>query len=144
MAVTAVQKETLQGTLRRLDRGMDTLRIDAFLEQMLSLVGEKGSLKCTLVNEQVVRVQRQDMLLCEVPLRAAKAKLRAICARLAVRCGAWSNREVSLYGDELEFTNPHTKQLCKIVFENTPQSQEFEIQAMPTKNMLSMGEENSL
>ncbi len=102
---------------RCLAGGLDTEKMDEFLDHIFSLAARLGGVECTLVNESTLRIQSGDALVHERTLPRATTKLRTICARLAVRCGAWSNREMSPYGDVVELrdaTRPHT-----IRFKNT-------------------------
>ena len=64
----------------------------------------------------------------EAKLPRARTKLRMLCARLAVRCSDWANRDVSPYGDAVEFEFPPIRQLRKVSFKNTGDSQEFVIE----------------
>jgi hypothetical protein len=65
----------------------------------------------------------------EVKLPRAKSVLRLINARLAVRASNWAKKQVSPYGDHVEFAVPRSELLCKLDFENTPDVQRFEIKA---------------
>ena len=111
--------------LHGLADGIDTQKLDAFLDQAFELVGAVGTVVCTLMNDRVLRLQSRETILQELEMPLAKTKLRMLCARLAVRCSEWSHREVSPYGDVVDVEFPLTNQRCKVSFENTPASQKF-------------------
>jgi hypothetical protein len=110
---------SLDVKIKDLAHGFDPERADAFLDEMFALLGAYGSLTCTVVENRNLRVQSNDIILGEAPIRLAPVKLSSLCARLAVRCQEWSGQELSLHGDTIEFDHPITKQRCKVYFENS-------------------------
>jgi hypothetical protein len=114
--------------LKSIAGGLDTQKIDDFLDQLFELAGRFGSITCNLHGEGVLRLQSRGSVLQEAEIPRAKSKLRMLCARLAVRCGEWSNRPVAPYGDMAELVFPPTKQVCKVRFENTTAVQEIAIE----------------
>ena len=114
--------------MKALKNGLDPERADALLDEIIRLTDEHGKVNCTVVDNRILSVQSGDTILCETPIRLVKSKLRTLCARLAVRCQEWSGRDVSLYGDELEFEHPGLHQRCKVRFENRPGCQRFEVE----------------
>jgi hypothetical protein len=130
-ALTRNSTQSLESELLRcLAGGVDAQKLDDFLDRLLCLAGELGSVTCILPDEQTIRVQSRGGLLNEAALPLAKAKLRMLCARLAVRLGDWSNQKVSPYGEVLEVEVPHTKQRLRVSFKNTPDSQTLTIDSV--------------
>jgi hypothetical protein len=109
--------------------GLDTQKADSFLDQLFEVAATSGSVRCTLANERVLRIQSRDTPLHELDIPRAKTKLRMLCARLAVRCGEWADRKLAPHGDVVDFVYPPTKQLFTVRFENTTGTQTFAIHA---------------
>ena len=128
-AVTANLTKSLESeVLRCLGGGVDTQRLDDFLDRMFELADQLGGIACTLADDRTLRIQSRNTVLQEVKVPLAKTKLRMLCARLAVRCGEWANRSVTPYGDMVEFDHPVVNHLCKVHFENTTAAQQFAIE----------------
>jgi len=121
------QKIALKSTLQRLSERVDVKTIDDFFDIILSRLGDLKTVSCALSNGNRIAVQCRTELLAEVSLPRAKSVLRLMCARLAVRSAEWANREVSPYGDSIEFELPARQLQCRVVFQNTPDAQEIEI-----------------
>ena len=124
--------------MRCLAGGLDTPKMDEFLDQLFQLARELGktwfymasgnrvlALNATFVPNGE-EYPRQVLALLEVP--RPKTKIRMLCARLAVRCTEWAGREVFAYGDTLEFVHPTIKKTCKVQFANTTAIQELSIE----------------
>lgn len=122
------RNSSLETKMQALETGLDPQRADAFLDELLVLLGTYGHLICTVVEYRNLRVQCHEEILCETPIRLAPSKLRSLCARLAVRCREWSGREIPLYGDEVEFDHPGTKKRCKVRFQNEAGAQSIEME----------------
>jgi hypothetical protein len=114
--------------LKRIAEGLDTKKVDDFLDQLFTLAGRFGSITCNLHAAGVLRLESRGAVLQEAEIARAKTKLRMLCARLAVRCGEWSARPISPYGGVVEFVFPPTKQQFKVRFENTTAVQEIFIE----------------
>jgi hypothetical protein len=125
----------LEAKMKALDTGLDPQRADALLEELLRSISTCGHLLCTVVDHRNLRVQSQEAILCEVPIHLANSKLRSLCARLAVRCRDWLDRDVSLYGDDVEFVYPETNQRCRVYFENKPGAQRLEMAAVSAEKV---------
>jgi hypothetical protein len=134
----------LDAKLKALETGLDPQRADAFLEELLGLLGTCGHLLCTVVDKRHLQVRSPDGILCEATLRLATSKLRSLCARLAVRCREWSGRDVALHGDDIELEYPKTRQRCRIRFENKPGSQRIELEGASTRNVDCHAEHESV
>jgi hypothetical protein len=115
--------------LRRLATGVDTEILDGFIEDLLTLAVKLTKIKCGLADVSSLRLESENVILHEMTLPRAKTKLRMLCARLAVRCAAWSGRQVSPYGDAVDFEVPGHGRAFKVRFENTAEFQRFAIEA---------------
>jgi hypothetical protein len=119
-----------------------------FVDELLNLTRELGSIQCSLPAEGRLRFELPDSEACEVEIDAARGKLRMLCARLSVlfeENGAAGN---SPYGGEgvIQRTAPipsanGTGSLTRpgqwtVHFENTAAKQEFTI--APAKDQLSL------
>ncbi len=69
-----------------------------FVDALLELASEVGSIGCRLENERALRFQIQEETEFDVVLIRAKTILRMACARLAVLCHESGDKDVSLYG----------------------------------------------
>lgn len=116
--------------MRCLSEGLDTPRMDDFLDQMFDLASQRGHAAISLLAGDLLRLESKNLILLDLEVPRAKTKLRMLCARLAVRCAAWANREFSPYGDTLEFEHPIIKRTCKVSFENTTGTQKFSIETV--------------
>jgi len=108
------------------------VNVVGFVDQILALAAGSGSIRCSLANENALRIGTQFDVSCEVHLQNAKAKLRALCARLATVCNAEVGHVVSPYGGEAEFdyvSSPGKRTRFKLQFANTPDSQQFSVEA---------------
>ena len=127
-AVTGNLLKTMEAeTLRCLAHGIDTQKADAFLDQLFELATALGSVSCALTNESVLRVRSPETTLLEAEIPLAKAKLRMLCARLAVRCGEWASRKISPYGDLIEIQLPSAERSFQVRFENSTDAQTITI-----------------
>jgi [acyl-carrier-protein] S-malonyltransferase len=99
--------------------GLDTRKMDDFLEHLLELVGESGSVSVTLADESILRIEADGGVVHDTSVPRAKTKLRTLCARLAVRCSEWSRREVSPYGEVAQLGLPGGKKTWTVRFHNT-------------------------
>lgn len=70
-----------------------------FIDQLLPLASEVGEIGCNFVDEHKLRFQIGDEPPWEVEFDRARAKLRMLCARLAVLCQE-SGHDFMLYGGE--------------------------------------------
>ena len=128
--LSLAQKKTLTAKLQRLNKRVDVKVVDAIFDELLKQIGDLKSVSCTLAHDDsTLCLQSQGELVAEVQLPRAKTILRVMCARLSVRCSEWAKREVSPYGDHIEFELPTSKLLHKVDFKNTPDEQRFEIKA---------------
>jgi hypothetical protein len=142
-AVTeGVKKSKAEQALRCLAEGLDTPKMDEFLDQLLALVHEFGQVSFYLTgDDRILVLYSKDLLLAQLETSRPKTKIRILCARLAVRCGEWSGREVFPYGDTLEVDHPDTKQIFKIQFENTPAAQTVTIDIVSANGTSENGRE---
>ncbi len=126
-----LERMVLTEAVRCLGDGLDTPRMDDFLDQMFDLASERGHAAISLLTGGLIlRVESKNLMLLDLEVPRAKTKLRMLCARLAVRCAAWANREFSPYGDTVEFEHPTAKRTCKVSFENTTGTQKFSIETI--------------
>jgi hypothetical protein len=121
--------------LRLLADGLDTPKLDEFLDAMFDLATTWRSISCAVIDDRRIRVQADDAIIQEAEIERAKTKLRMACARLAVRCSEWLGRPVSPYGDTIEVEHPRIRRLCKVHFENTTDSQMFRIDESATNGL---------
>jgi hypothetical protein len=120
---------TAPALLGRLAQGVDAETLDGFIESLFTLAVKLNKLTCGLVDDSSLRLESGNVILHEMTLPRAKTKLRMLCARLAVRCTVWSNRQVSPYGDIVDFELPGHRQTFRVSFENTPEAQKLAIEA---------------
>ena len=126
-AVTAKTKEQqASDALRCLADGVDTKKVDDFLDQLFQLAERLGSVTCALVDDQLC-LQTHNVILDTLNIERAKSSLRMVCARLAVRCSESAKRKVSAYGDVVEFEYSPAKRLIEVRFENTTVLQQISI-----------------
>jgi hypothetical protein len=112
------------------------MKIVAFVDELFPLAVTLGDLNCTAVDDRALQFRTRGQPLCEVELACARGKLRMLCARLAVICSKRTGREFSPYGEEAEFDLPLPSGQCvpfKVRFTNTPDRQEFNIEADRTQ-----------
>ncbi len=130
-AVTeGLNKTLVDQAMRCLAEGLDTPRMDEFLDQLFGLSRELGQVSFYLTGgSRVLALYSKNLLLALLEVPRPKTKIRMLCARLAVRCGEWSGQQVFPYGDTLEFTHPSEMQICKVSFENTTAAQQITIEA---------------
>jgi hypothetical protein len=129
---TLSQTQKLVLKLQRLSKRVDIKVVDAIFDEILKQIGDLKSVSCSLADDgSTLCLQSQDDLVAKVELPRAKAILRLMCARLAVRSSDWSKKEVAPHGDHVEFELPKSKLPCKVDFENTPDVQRFEIKWRP-------------
>jgi len=104
-----------------------------FVDQLFCLAEQLGSIYCTYLTENSLRFRSHEDALCDVILSRARCKVRMICARLSVACEERGSREVSPYGDTVEFPEIQAEgsstQRWSVHFMNTPDKQEFTITA---------------
>jgi hypothetical protein len=126
--ISAIQRQSLASKLQRLGERVDAETVDAVLDEILRQIGDLKSVVCALGDdESMLCLQSKGELVADVKLSRAKSILRLMNARLAVRASDWAKREVSPHGDRVEFAVPKSKLLCNSDFENTPDTQRFEI-----------------
>src|SRR5260221_14604633 len=106
-----VMKSLESETIRCLGDGVDTRKLDDFLDLIFALAGQFGNIGCTPANERVLRVQSGDRGLQDVDIPLGKTKLRMLSARLPARCTEWANRSTSPYGDTVGGELPPRKGL---------------------------------
>src|SRR5262249_54353268 len=99
--------------------GLETQTTDEILDALFRLAASSGTIDFGLGDKGVTLVAAQRSVLSDESIPRAKTKLRVICARLAVRCGEWAKREVSIYGDIIEVAPPTVQAPLKVRFENT-------------------------
>ena len=131
MSVVNLTQPMVASSLQALADGVDTNKIDQCLDQFFELSARFGNVQCLLADEGVLRLQSRERLLQEVKMVRAKATLRMMCARLAVRCGEWTGKKIAPYGDFAEVEIPEARQHFKICFENTTARQEIAIEVNP-------------
>ena len=127
MNTSLLLNHPLESSLRAWEIGGSPEKMDAFLDVLLSLTADHKNIACQVVDNQVVRVEYQSGNFCDVPLSRATPKFRAVCARLSVRLREWTGRDISPYGDEVEFEHPQTQQQCIVRFSNTTACQKIEV-----------------
>ena len=125
--LSSTGKKALATKLRRLSKRAHVEVMDALFDEILSQIAELKNVSCTLADDSSLCLQSQHKVVAQVKLPRAKSVLRVMCARLSVRCSEWAQKEVSPYGDQVEFELPTIKLPCKVSFENTPDAQRFEI-----------------
>jgi hypothetical protein len=76
------------------------VRVVEFADGLLALVAEAGPVTCRMAGDDNLHFQVEGQPRCEVPLGRARAKLRMLCARLAVLCNESGDQDVSIYGGE--------------------------------------------
>jgi hypothetical protein len=127
LSQTQAQKKALVLKLHRLGERVDIKRVDGVFDEILKQIANLKSVACILTDASSLCLQAGDETVASVKVDRAKSVLRMMCARLSVRCSEWANREISPYGDHVEFVLPVSKLPCKVDFENTPDFQRFEI-----------------
>jgi hypothetical protein len=126
--LSQTQGKALASKLQRLSKRVDIKVVDAIFDEILKQISDLKSVSCTLADDgSGLCLRSQDELVAQVESSHAKKVLRLMCARLAARSSEWAKREVSPYGDHVEFELPPNKQLFKVDFQNTPDVQRFEI-----------------
>src|ERR1700687_3070161 len=128
-SLLSTRKQALATKLRRLSQRAHVEVMDVVFDEILAQIGILKNVSCTLAGESCLCLQSQDDLVAKVKLPRAKSVLRVLCARLSVRCAEWAKKDVSPYGDQVEFELPATNLACKVSFENSPTAQQFEISA---------------
>jgi hypothetical protein len=123
---TSLQAETV----RCLADGVDTQKIDDYLDRLFEWATAYGSVACSMSKDDLLCVQTLKHVSHEFHLPRAKSKLRIMCARLAVRCEEWSKRKVSPYGDALEIEFPANHQRYAVRFENSTAAQDLTIETV--------------
>ena len=117
--------------------------IVGFMDDVLDLAQEFGSIRCSLAGEARLRFELPDLSSCEIEVDGGRAKLRMLCARLSVLCEPTSDGNLSPYGGEgtiekaLPSGNGQSQAPCRWTarFRNTPAEQEFTI--TPIKEQLA-------
>jgi hypothetical protein len=136
-AVTeGIKKSLAEQAMGGLAGGLDTPKMDEFLDQLFALASEFGQVSFSLTDSgAVLALYSKKLLLAQSEAPRPKTKIRILCARLAVRCGEWSGRNVFPYGETLELDHPGTKQFYKIRFENTTAMQEITIETISANGL---------
>lgn len=119
--------KTLTAKLRLLRKRAHVEVMDAFFDEVFSRLGELKSVSCNLADDSSICLQSHGEPGTQVKLPRTRSMLRMMCARLAVRCSEWAQKEVSPYGDDVEFEHPAIRKQCRVWFENTTDRQWFEI-----------------
>ena len=127
--VSPVRSEALPSILQRLTKGVDTKVLDDLLDELLSRIGEFNEIAGTVDEAGDLCFQSHGEMVAQVHLPRAKSIFRVLLARLSVRCSEWANREISPYGDHIQFELPPNKLPCEVVFQNTTDAQRFEIRS---------------
>jgi hypothetical protein len=125
--LSQTQKDELESKLQRFSDGVDVQKIDDVFDEIFAQLGAVKSISCTLSASSSLLIQADAAPLAEVCVPRAKNVLRLMCARLAVRCSEWAQREASPYHDSIEFERPDLRLSCRVRLENTPEVQRFEI-----------------
>lgn len=108
-----------------------------FVEHLLAIAGHVGVIRCSLAQKDVMRFEFGSQEPLEVALQYAKARLRTMCARLAVLCND-SGQDVNPYGGEGVIARAVVPSLAGVAgnhgvahwhvrFKNTTDAQEFTI-----------------
>jgi hypothetical protein len=116
--------------LHALAAGVDVNKMDAFLDDVFETAARCRNVACCLGKQESLRLESDGAVLQEEMFLRAKTMLRMLCARLAVRCGEWAGRDVSPYGDVVEFEHASSKRRCRVSFQNTSASQRFEVETI--------------
>lgn len=120
--------------------------ITGFVDQLFQVAAETGTVACDFNGDKKLRFfvrptethlkglaprPAQTPPTCFVEHEAARSVLRMICARLGVICKERTALDISLYGDKavLDYEVPDQKR-WSVSFTNTPDRQEFLIEAM--------------
>jgi hypothetical protein len=101
-----------------------------FVEHLLGLACACGEVTGRFADHQHLLFAAAGQGPCLVELTRARAKLRALCARLGILCNQGSGNEVSLYGGEATFPYAVPGGLpvsLSVSFKNTPDEQRFQI-----------------
>jgi len=122
-----LRNKHLKSKLKGLGKCIVTQTVDDLFDEIFRQIGELRAVSCTLSGDSGLSLRCQDEVVAKVKLPRAKSILRMMCARLSVRCSEWAKREVSPYGDDVEFELPGMKSPCKVSFENTPDVERLEI-----------------
>ena len=119
--------------------------ITGFVDQLFHVAADTGAVACVYDGEKRLRfcvrptrirmmalpTPAQLQVACIVEHEAARSVLRMICARLGVICKERTATDISPYGDKavMEYdVADHPR--WKISFTNTPERQEFLIEAL--------------
>ena len=122
---------------RCLANGLDTSKMDDFLDQLFHLADEMGSVSISFLEDnRILRLESKNLIFQDMIVSRPKTKLRMLCARLAVRCGEWAKREVSPYGESLDLEVPFAKGFFNVRFENTTAMQSITIVTHSTNGTL--------
>jgi hypothetical protein len=134
-AISTQAKPVAPDVLHLLADGLDTAKLDEFLDAMFELATTWRTIACVVIDDQRIRLQSDDAIIQEAVVVRGKTKLRMACARLAVRCSEGLGRPVSPYGDTVDVEHPRTGRLSKVHFENTTDSQMFRIDESATNGL---------
>ena len=116
--------------------------INGFVDQLFHVAAETGAVAGAFDGDTKLRffVRRSQAgtvasarvnAPCIVEHPAARAVLRMICARLGVVCKERTQTEISPYGAKAEIEHDiHDHRRWSVSFTNTPQNQEFLIEAL--------------
>ena len=122
------RRKELKSKLQRLSKRVDPDSVDQLLDEIFEQIASLNDVSCTLATATHLRLQSGEALLADVELPRARAVLRMLCARLAVRTSELAKRELSPYGDSVEFA-PGVERICQVDFANSPDVQKFEIRS---------------
>src|SRR5437879_237606 len=101
--LSRAQKTGLALKLQRLGKRVDIKLVDGVFDEILKQIPSLKTVSCTLVGDSSLCLHAGGKSVASVKVDRAKSVLRMMCARLSVRCAEWANREVSPYGDHVEF-----------------------------------------
>lgn len=138
MATENVEKFLEMGAMRYLAEGFDTPTMDAFIDQLFGLARDLGHVSFSMTGNRALAFCSTNLLLALLEVPRPNTKIRMLCARLAVRYGEVSGKELFPYGDTFECEHPGMKQRFHVRFENTPGVQEIAIEVQASNGAPKM------
>jgi hypothetical protein len=113
-----------------------------FVDELLDAANKFNETRCCLATDQSLRFELGDQV-CDIELDAARAKLRMLCARLAVLCGETAAGPVSPYGASGTIACPgRPSYRWAVRFKNTPGEQEFAIALVADRHPVTCQQTN--
>jgi hypothetical protein len=107
--------------------------ITGFVDQLFHVAGERGALACVFDGEPRLLFSAPQPMHATyiVEHELARTILRMICARLGVLCKERTGTDISPYGAKAVIVDDvQDRKRWKVTFTNTPQRQEFLIEAL--------------